>query len=107
MLFLKENTDKGKPGSKRQLPLFAEFVIIDCTEWKLKPSAPSSQKVTCSDYKSHNTCKLLVGITISGAFSFVTDLYFRATSDRAIISIRLGFIEKLEPMMLWQIGDLT
>ena len=30
--FLKENIDKGKSGRKRQLPLFAEFVIIDCTE---------------------------------------------------------------------------
>jgi len=29
--FLKENTDKGKPGRKRQQPLIAEFVIIDCT----------------------------------------------------------------------------
>ena len=154
-MFLKENTDKGKPGRKRQLPLFAEFVmvlvrlrlgllqrqiadifcisqpsvskifttwitmlyhvfkqvlirwpskqlvkkhlpksfskyprtrvIIDCTELKVeKPSAPSSQKVTWSDYKSHNTFKLLVGITPSGAFSFVSDLYSGAISDRAI-----------------------
>ena len=45
-------------------------VIIDCTELKVeKPSAPSSQKVTWSHYKSHNTFKLLVGITPSGAFS--------------------------------------
>ena len=163
LLFLKENTDKGKPGRKRQLPLFAEFVmvlvrlrlgllqrqiadifcisqpsvskifttwitmlyhvfkqvlvrwpskqlvkrhlpkcfskyprtrvIIDCTELKAeKPSAPSSQKVTWSDYKSHNTFKLLVGITPSGAFSFVSDLYSGARSDRAI-TIRSGLIE--------------
>jgi len=167
-LLLKENTDKGKPGPKRQLPLFAEFVmvmvrlrlgllqrqiadifgisqssvskifttwitmlyhvfkqvlvtwpskqlvkmhlpkcfskyprtrvIIDCTELKVeKPSAPSSQKVTWSDYKSHNTFKLLVGITPSGAFSFISDLYSGAISDRAI-TIRSGLLEKQEPM---------
>ena len=27
-LLLKENTDKGEPGPKRQLPLFAEFVMV-------------------------------------------------------------------------------
>ena len=159
LLFLMENTDKGKPGRKRQLPLFAEFVmvlvrlrlgllqrliadifcisqpsvsknfttwitmlyhvfkqvlirwpskqlvkkhlpkcfskyprtrvIIDCTELKVeKSNAPSSQKVTWSDYKSHNTFKLLVGIAPSGAFSFVSDLYSGAISDRAITNLR-------------------
>ena len=34
-------------------------VVIGCTETKVeKPSAPSSQKVTWSDYKIHNTFKL-------------------------------------------------
>lgn len=73
-------------------------VIIDRTELKVKkPSAPSSQKVTWSDYNSHNTFKLLVGITPSGALGFVSDLYSGAISDRAI-TIRSGLIEKLEPM---------
>ena len=66
---------------KRHLPKWISKyprtrVIIDCTEFKIeKPSAPSSQKVTWSDCKSHNIFKLLVGITPSGAFSFVSDLY--------------------------------
>ena len=131
-VFLQENCDNGKPGRKRQLPLFVTpicygacspsfgltketnsrplfsisqssvskifttwitilyhvfkevlitwpskelvkthlpklffkyprtRVIIDCTELKIeKPGAPSSQTVTWSDYKSHNTFKLL------------------------------------------------
>ena len=46
------------------LKLFFKYprtrVIIDCTELKIeKPVAHSSQKVTWSDYKSHNTFKLL------------------------------------------------
>ena len=75
---------------KKYLPkCFSKYprtrVVIDCTEIKVeKPSAPSSQKVTWSDYKSHNTSKLLVGITPSGAFSFISDLYSGAISDRAI-----------------------
>ena len=65
---------------KKYLPkCFSKYprthVVIYCTEIKVeKPSAPSSQKVTWSDYKSHNTFKLLVGITPSGAFSFISDL---------------------------------
>ena len=73
-------------------------VTIDCTELKVdKPSAPSSKKVTWGDCKSHNTFKLLVGITPSGVFSFISDLYSRAISDRAV-TIRSGLLVKLEPM---------
>ena len=80
---------------KRHLPkCFSKYprtrVFIDCTELKVeKPSAPSSQKVTWSDYKSHNTFKLLVGITPLGALSFVSDLYSGAISDHAIRDLTL------------------
>ena len=76
-------------------------VIIDCTELKIeKPGAPSSQKVTWSDYKSHNTFKqdcLNVGINPSRVFGFIFDFYSGAIFDRAI-TIMSGLLEKLEPM---------
>ena len=38
-------------------------VIIDCTEFFIeKISFPSAQKATWSDYKHHNTVKLLIGL---------------------------------------------
>ena len=60
-------------------------IIIDCTEFFIeKPSSPSAKKATWSDYKHHNTVKLLVGITPSGAFSFVSKLWTGSTSDRRV-----------------------
>ncbi|XP_068738747.1 uncharacterized protein [Montipora capricornis] len=60
-------------------------IIIDCTEFFIeKPSSPSAQKATWSDYKHHNTVKLLVGITPSGAFSFVSKLWTGSTGDRRV-----------------------
>jgi len=66
---------------KRHLPKsFAKFprtiVIIDSTEIKIqKPTGPSAQKVTRSNYKSSKTFKLLVGISPKGAFTFVSQLW--------------------------------
>ena len=39
-----------------------------------------------------------VGINPSRVFSFTSDLYSGAISDRAITIIRSGLLEKLEPM---------
>ena len=58
-------------------------VIIDCTEFLIeKASSVRSQSVTFSSYKHHNTAKGLVGISPSGAVSFVSDLYAGRTSDK-------------------------
>ena len=82
---------------RRNLPKsFAKFprtrVIIDCTEIKIqKPTGPSAQKVTWSNYKSSNTFKLLVEISPTGAFTFFSKLWSGGVSDRHI-TIKSGLI---------------
>lgn len=70
--------------------------IIDCTEFFIqKPSLPSSQRVTWSQYKHHNTFKSLVGISPTGAFTFISKLFTGSISDRRIVE-ESGFVNKLE-----------
>ena len=60
-------------------------VIIDCSELFIEtPSSFRSQSATYSSYKHHNTAKGLVGISPSGAVTFVSDLYSGRSSDQQI-----------------------
>lgn len=71
-------------------------VIIDCTEIKIpKPKGPVNQQVTFSSYKNCNTAKVLVGISPSGAISFVSDLYGGNISYKEITK-RCGILEKMD-----------
>lgn len=79
----KEEVRVNMPSSFSKYP--DTRIIIDCKEFFIeKPSSPSAQKATWSDYKHHNTVKLLVGITSSRAFSFVSKLWTGSTSDRRV-----------------------
>lgn len=61
-------------------------VILDATEQPIqKPSDLEAQSATWSSYKHKNTLKTMVGITPSGAVSFVSGSYGGSTSDRQII----------------------
>ena len=56
--------------------------IIDCTEIFIEtPSTPSLRAPTWSDYKQHNTAKVLVSVTPNGAFSFISKAWGGRTSD--------------------------
>ena len=45
---------------------------------------PSAKRINYSNYKHQNTAKSLVGISPSGALTFVSDLYVGRSSDRQI-----------------------
>ena len=51
-------------------------IVIDCTEIFIqRPNSLSSQCLTFSSYKHHNTFKVLVGISPGGVITFVSDLW--------------------------------
>ena len=51
-------------------------IIIDCTEFFIQLlSSLVNQTITCSSYKSHNTFKLLVGISPTGVVTFLSKLW--------------------------------
>ena len=56
--------------------------IIDCTEIFIEtPSDPVIRASTWSDYKHHNTAKILVSITPNGAFNVISEAWGGRTSD--------------------------
>lgn len=71
-------------------------VILDCTEiFHTKPKNCSAQSSTYSQYKHHNTVKVMVGITPRGLITFVSNPYGGNTSDRHIAEKEI--LHKLEP----------
>ena len=70
--------------------------IIDCTEIFIqKPSMPSSQRITWSSYKHHNTSKLLVATSPRGTFTFISSLWTGSISDKRIVQ-ESGFMDLIE-----------
>jgi len=71
-------------------------VVIDCTE--IAVQAPSSlvlRSELYSSYKGRTTLKCLVGVTPSGAVSFVSSLYAGSISDKHITQVS-GILDLLE-----------
>ena len=69
-------------------------VIIDCTElFCQKPSSLTIQSSLFSHYKHHITYKGLVGISPSGAITFVSELFDGSISDVEIVK-RCGLLNK-------------
>ena len=71
--------------------------VIDATEIFIEqPFSPTAQQLTFSNYKNHNTFKALIGITPSGAISYISSLYGGCISDRQL-TILCGILDRLEP----------
>jgi hypothetical protein len=74
-------------------------IIVDCTEFfSEKASNLTAQWQTWSEYKHHNTFKILIGITPSGMVSLFSKLWGGGASDRHITQ-NDDFIAKLHPNM--------
>ena len=72
-------------------------VIIDATEIFVEtPSLLELQQMTFYTYKNHNTYKALVGISPSGAITFVSHLFPGSISDKQLTK-RSGLLEMLQP----------
>ena len=71
-------------------------VVIDCTEIRVQtPSSKVLNSEIYSNYKSHSTFKSLVGISPSGAVTFVSRLYCGSISDKSITS-QSGILDLIE-----------
>jgi len=71
--------------------------IIDCTEIFIeRPSSLKARAKTYSNYKRHNTVKLLIGISPSGSVTFLSKCWGGRASDKKITE-ESGFLNKLLP----------
>lgn len=72
-------------------------VIIDCFEIFIETPSNLLTAAQCwSNYKHHQTVKVLIGITPQGTISYISDTYGGRISDKRITEIS-GLLECLKP----------
>lgn len=72
-------------------------IIIDCFEIFME--TPNSSKMQAranvfSNYKKHNTVKILIGVSCSGCIVFISDGFGGRISDKEIVK-QSGFLDKI------------
>lgn len=73
------------------------FAILDGTEFFIQtPKNPDLQKLTWSDYKHHNTLKVLVCIAPNSMITFISKAYGGSISDKEL-TIRSEFLDYVPP----------
>eukprot|EP00122_Pirum_gemmata_P005422 Pgem_evm1s4940 len=83
-MLCKSFIDKGMLKCFREKYL-TTALIIDATELFINtPSSRELQSASWSEYKHHNTLKILVGISSTGHVTFVSDCHPGGISDRDI-----------------------
>ena len=93
----REELRKTKPLVFRQNFGLGVAVIIDCFEiFTDRPSSFIARGLTWSNYKHHNTVKLLIGITPQGVIRFLSNAWGGRVSDKHLTE-NCGLLNKLLP----------
>ena len=91
----KQNILSNLPVDAAQFPHLR--CIIDCTEIFLeRPREHLMQVKTWSDYKKHNTAKILVSVTPRGKICYVSKCWGGRASDVHIVN-ESGFLNNIDP----------
>ena len=70
--------------------------IIDCFEIFIeRPQSFQARAATYSNYKKHNTVKILIGITPTGSISFISKAWGGRVLDK-VITQKSGFLDKIK-----------
>ena len=95
----RKDVRKNIPSSFKSSKKYENIcIILDCAEFKMeaRPSAPSLNAVTYSDYKGRNTVKVLFGCTPDGYISFISAAYPGSITDNSM-ACKSGILSLLQP----------
>ena len=90
----KDQINMSKPARFSSVPDIR--AINDCTEIFIEtPKDPNLQNITWSNYKHHNTAKLLVACAPNSSITFASTAYGGRVGDKNI-TIHSGFLDKCD-----------